>query len=86
MHRVVITGTGTINALGVNVLQTLEAMREGRCGIGSLNFSYMDDLSVKIGAQVRNFDAGYFMIGSRSSRSWLHVKRWQSLDLHFQKN
>ena len=35
-HRVVITGQGTINALGVNVPETLAAMREGRCGIGPL--------------------------------------------------
>jgi len=34
MNRVVITGAGTINALGASVPATLEAMREGRCGIG----------------------------------------------------
>ena len=30
MHRVVITGMGTVNALGHDVPETLEAMREGR--------------------------------------------------------
>ena len=38
MKRVVITGAGTINALGKSVSQTMEAMREGRCGIGDLEF------------------------------------------------
>ena len=37
--RVVITGAGTINALGHNVPQTLEAMREGRCELARLIFA-----------------------------------------------
>ncbi|MEX0285685.1 MAG: beta-ketoacyl synthase N-terminal-like domain-containing protein, partial [Paracoccaceae bacterium] len=57
MKRVVITGAGTINPLGHNVPQTLEAMREGRCGIGELDFRDVDRLSVRIGGQVRGFEA-----------------------------
>ena len=57
MKRVVITGAGTINALGHNVPQTLEAMREGRCGIGLLDFRDVDRLAIKIGGQVRDFNA-----------------------------
>jgi nodulation protein E len=57
VKRVVITGAGTINALGHNVPQTLEAMREGRCGIGSLDFRDVDRLAIKIGGQVRDFNA-----------------------------
>lgn len=56
MKRVVITGQGTINALGHDVPQTLEAMREGRCGIGELDLRDVDRLSVKIGGQVRGYD------------------------------
>lgn len=52
-----ITGAGTINALGHNVPQTLEAMHEGRCGIGSLDFRDVDRLAIKIGGQVRDFKA-----------------------------
>ena len=37
MKRVVITGAGTINALGHSVSDTLQAMREGRCGIQLLS-------------------------------------------------
>jgi nodulation protein E len=54
-HRVVITGAGTINALGHSVDDTLEAMREGRCGIGPLSFRDVDRLAIKIGGQVTNF-------------------------------
>ncbi len=57
MHRVVITGMGTVNALGHDVPETFEAMREGRCGIGELDFQDVDRLSVKIGGQVRGFEA-----------------------------
>ncbi|MCX7300011.1 MAG: beta-ketoacyl-[acyl-carrier-protein] synthase family protein [Rhodobacterales bacterium] len=56
MKRVVITGAGTINALGKNVAETMEAMREGRCGIGPLDIRDIDRLSVQIGGQVRDYD------------------------------
>lgn len=57
MNRVVITGAGTINALGHTVSETMEAMREGRCGIGPLDFRDVDRLAIKIGGQVRGFEA-----------------------------
>jgi nodulation protein E len=56
-RRVVITGVGTVNALGHNVDQTLEAMREGRCGIGPLKVRDVERLAVQIGAQVQDFAA-----------------------------
>ena len=56
MNRVVITGAGTINALGGSVLETLHAMREGQLGIGPLQMRDLDRLSVKIGAQIKDFD------------------------------
>ena len=55
-HRVVITGAGTINALGHDVPTTLAAMREGRSGIGKLDIRDLDRLTVQIGAQVRGYD------------------------------
>ena len=56
MKRVVITGAGTVNALGQNVPDTMAAMREGRCGIGTLDIADLDRLAIKIGGQVRDFD------------------------------
>ena len=56
MRRVVITGQGTINALGQDVPQTLAAMREGRCGIGELDLRDVDRLSVKICGQIKGYD------------------------------
>jgi nodulation protein E len=57
MKRVVITGAGTINALGHSVDATLAAMREGVCGIGQLVFRDVERLQIQIGGQVRGFEA-----------------------------
>ncbi len=56
MARVVITGAGTINALAHDVAGTLEAFREGRCGIGPLELRDVERLSIRIGGQVRDWD------------------------------
>lgn len=57
MKRVVITGAGTINALGHSVAETQAAMREGVCGIGQLDFRDVDRLQIQIGGQVKGFEA-----------------------------
>lgn len=56
MKRVVITGAGTINALGLNVPDTLAAMREGRCGIGPLEIRDVERLAIRIGGQVQGYE------------------------------
>jgi len=55
MHRVVITGQGAINALGRSAAETMEAMREGRSGIGALDFQDVERLSIAIGGQIRDY-------------------------------
>ena len=57
MKRVVITGAGTINALGLSVADTWTAMREGHCGIGPLEFRDVERLQIRIGGQVKGFEA-----------------------------
>ena len=56
MKRVVITGSGTINALAHDVPGTFEAFREGRCGITELDIRDKDRLSIQIGGQVHDWD------------------------------
>jgi nodulation protein E len=56
MKRVVITGQGTINPLGHSVAETLAGFREGRCGIGELDFRDVERLSIRIGGQVKGFE------------------------------
>jgi len=56
MHRVVMTGAGTINPLGADVAQTFAAMQDGRCGIGPLDIDDVDRLSIQIGGQIKRYD------------------------------
>ena len=56
MHRVVITGAGTVNALGRNVAETHAAFREGRCGITELDIRDSERLSIRIGGQVHDWN------------------------------
>ncbi len=55
--RVVITGQGAISALGQTAVATLDGMREGRLGIGPLQFKDVERLSIKIGGQIHDFDS-----------------------------
>ncbi|KEO51962.1 beta-ketoacyl-[acyl-carrier-protein] synthase family protein [Thioclava pacifica] len=57
MRRVVISGAGTINALAEGVAQTQAAMEAGRCAIGELAFRDVERLSIRIGAQIKGYDA-----------------------------
>ena len=53
MKRVVITGAGTVNPLGHTVAATLQAMREGVCGIGPLDIRDVERLQIQIGGHVK---------------------------------
>ncbi|MEM8851282.1 MAG: beta-ketoacyl-[acyl-carrier-protein] synthase family protein [Pseudomonadota bacterium] len=55
-RRVVITGAGTVNALGLDVAQTQAAMRDGRSAIGELEMRDAERLTIRIGAQVSDYD------------------------------
>jgi nodulation protein E len=54
-RRVVITGQGAFNALGRSAGETMAAMREGRSGIGPLEFQDVARLSIAIGGQIRDY-------------------------------
>lgn len=58
MRRVVITGAGTVNALGHDVAQTFDALAAGRGAIGLLDIRDADRLTAPLGAQIRGWDAG----------------------------
>ncbi|SEM77937.1 3-oxoacyl-[acyl-carrier-protein] synthase II [Syntrophus gentianae] len=56
--RVVITGLGTVNALGTNAAELAEALQQGRCGIGPVSLFDTGPFRTHTGAQIRNFDPG----------------------------
>ena len=55
MNRVVITGAGTVNPLAQDVAGTYAALCAGRSAIGTLAFRDVERLSVRIGAQIRDW-------------------------------
>ncbi len=81
MKRVVITGSGTINALAWDVPGTLAAFREGRCGITELDFRDVERLSIRIGGQVHgwdgsaHFDRQQLTLYDRFTQFTLHAAR-----------
>lgn len=54
--QVAVTGLGCISALGPDVAAFWDGLSNGRCGIGPIDLPGIDDLHVKIGAQVKDFD------------------------------
>ena len=74
-------------ARGIHVKAALEAMREGRLGIGALDFRDVERLSIKIGGQVHGFGPGglpvvvtyhpaYLLRSPREkAKSWQDLKR-----------
>lgn len=56
MKRVVVTGMGTVNALGHNVKDFWEAIKAGKCGIGPITKFDTTEFACKIAAEVKDFD------------------------------
>ncbi len=81
MRRVVITGSGTINALGRDVPGTLEAFKNGVCGISELAFRDVERLAIRIGGQVHgwdgaeHFDRQQLTLYDRFTQFTLHAAR-----------
>lgn len=67
-RRVVVTGLGTINALGHNVEESWQAIVDGKCGINEIT-SYDSSLTkVKLAAEVKNFDAANYLDAKEANR------------------
>ncbi len=56
LHRVVITGMGTVNPLGNDVATSWNALLKGVSGVALLEGFETEDLPVKFGAQIKRFD------------------------------
>lgn len=56
MKRVVVTGIGMINALGLNKNDSFGAICEGKSGVGNITLFDSSNFPVRIAAEVKNFD------------------------------
>lgn len=61
MERVVITGMGTVNPLGLTVEESWKNAVEGVSGVGPITLFDPSPLNVHFAAEVKNFDPGIYM-------------------------
>jgi 3-oxoacyl-[acyl-carrier-protein] synthase II len=70
--RVVVTGIGTVNPLGLNVEEFWEGLVAGKSGIGSITRFDASNFHVKVDAEVKSFDPTKYMdlkVADRTSRA-----------------
>ncbi len=56
MRRVVITGTGAVTPIGIGKEDFWKALEEGKSGVGLISLFDTSNHTVKIGAEVKDFD------------------------------
>ncbi|MBI3360295.1 MAG: beta-ketoacyl-ACP synthase II [Chloroflexi bacterium] len=61
MHRVVITGMGTVSPLGLTVKETWENCVNGISGVGPITLFDASNFLVKIACEVKNFEPANYM-------------------------
>ena len=61
MRRVVVTGIGMINSLGLNREDSFRAIIEGKCGIKTISSFDASEFPVKIAAEITDFDPNSVM-------------------------
>jgi 3-oxoacyl-[acyl-carrier-protein] synthase II len=61
MKRVVVTGLGMINSVGNNKEDSFKAICDGECGIDTITLFDVEDYSVKIAGEVKDFDPATVM-------------------------
>jgi 3-oxoacyl-[acyl-carrier-protein] synthase II len=60
-RRVVITGVGSISSLGIGAHKLWESIKEGKCGISTIERIDVLNLPVKVGAEVKDFNPEEFI-------------------------
>jgi beta-ketoacyl-acyl-carrier-protein synthase II len=68
MERVVITGMGTVNPLGLTVAETWTKALAGASGVGPITLFDPKDLGVRFAAEVKAFDPAKYMDGKEARR------------------
>jgi 3-oxoacyl-[acyl-carrier-protein] synthase II len=68
MRRVVITGMGVISPVGNNPTTLWENLKAGFCGIDFIRSFDTQDISVKVAAEVKDFDPALFGIDASTAR------------------
>jgi 3-oxoacyl-[acyl-carrier-protein] synthase II len=72
-RRVVVTGLGTVNPLGLTVQESWQGIIEGRSGIAPITRFDAKDLPVQIAAELKNFDVGQYLPAKEARRMDLFI-------------
>jgi 3-oxoacyl-[acyl-carrier-protein] synthase II len=68
MERIVITGMGTVNPLGLNVQETWKNVIAGVSGVGPITIFDSSSLGVHFACEVKNFEPGKYMDSKEARR------------------
>ncbi len=68
MERIVITGMGTVNPVGLTVAETWRNITEGVSGVGPITLFDHSNLQVHIACEVKGFDPALYMDGKEARR------------------
>ena len=66
--RIVITGMGTVNPLGLNVKESWESVIAGKSGVGPITLFDSSPLQVHIAAEVKGFQPENYMDAKEARR------------------
>lgn len=67
-HRVVVTGMGAVTPIGNNVNEFFNNVQAGKCGIGPISAFDTEAYSVKLAAEVKDFDPKNYMEAKEARR------------------
>ena len=67
-ERIVVTGMGTVNPLGLNVSESWKNVTNGVSGVGPITLFHDSDLQVHIACEVKNFSPEQFMEAREARR------------------
>lgn len=67
-RRVVITGAGVVSSLGFGVEQVWNAVKEGKCGISTVERFDISNYPTKIAAEIKNFEPTDFIDKKEAKR------------------
>ena len=75
-RRVVVTGTGVVTPIGLNVPDFWASVKVGKCGVSELGGFPLEDLKILIAAQIKNFDPKVQLKHFQRDKLVMHADRY----------
>lgn len=75
-RRVVVTGSGVVTPIGLTLDDTWTSMKAGKCGVTELEGFPLEDLKIRIAAQIKNFDPKVRLKHFQRDKIVMHADRY----------